>query len=148
MVRTPREDLERELRDMEYAKLYGAAQAKAEFAVTLARVRRGSEITQKELADRLGLSQPYIAKLEGGDANPTLGTVGSLLAVLDLRLVMHAEPLLSYSAAPTSVSGGPKAASAASGSLTHGEKRWADSNDIGFAIENQEIDKMVGANSQ
>jgi len=103
MARTPRKDLERELRDPEYAKLYGAADAKAEFAVTLARARRKAKITQKELAHRLGLRQPYIAKLEGGDANPTLGTAGSLLAVLGLRLVMDAEPLLSDRMVPTTV---------------------------------------------
>jgi len=96
MIRTPRQDLEQELQDREYTKLYGAAQAKAEFALTLAKSRNRSAMTQNELADRLGLSQPYIAKLEGGDANPTLGTIGSLLAVLGLRLVMDTEPLLSY----------------------------------------------------
>jgi len=104
MVRRPRLDLEQELRDPEYARLYGAEQAKVEFAVTLARARRGSRVTQKELAGRLGLSQPYIAKLERGDTNPTLGTVGSLLAVLGLRLMIQTEPLLSYPLAGARVS--------------------------------------------
>ena len=113
MVRTPRQDLERELHDPEYAKLYGAADAKAEFAVTLARARRKSSVTQKELAGRLGLSQPYIAKLEVGDANPTLGTVGSLLAMLGLRLVTHTELLLSYPMAPMGVFSTDMAAPAA-----------------------------------
>lgn len=111
MVRTPRQDLEQELRDVEFTKLYGAAQAKAELAVTLARARHRSGVTQKELGDRLGLSQPYIAKLEAGDANPTLGTVGCLLAVLGLRLVMHSESLLSHRTALTLV---PSAAMAIS----------------------------------
>ena len=70
MARTPRQDLERDLRDAEYAKLYGAAQAKAEFAVALARARRKAGMTQNGLAHKLGLSQPYIAKLEGGRALP------------------------------------------------------------------------------
>ena len=95
VVRTPRQDLEQELQDLEYGKLYGAAQAKAEFAITVAQVRRKCGMTQKQLADKLGLSQPYIAKLEGGEANPTLGTVGSLLAVMGYRLVTDAKPLLS-----------------------------------------------------
>ncbi|MBI2910008.1 MAG: helix-turn-helix domain-containing protein [Chloroflexi bacterium] len=95
MDRTPEDDLERELQDLEKAKLFGAADAKAEFAVVLARARRESHITQKELADKMGLSQPYIAKLEGGDANPTLGKVGSILAALGLCLRMRTEALLS-----------------------------------------------------
>ena len=93
MVTTPRQDLERELQDPEYAKLYGAAQAKAEFAVTLSNARISAGMTQKELAEKLGRSQPYIAKLERGDANPTIGTIGSLLAILDCRLVTRTHPL-------------------------------------------------------
>lgn len=103
MPRTPTEDRERDLRDPEYAKLYGAAHAKAEFAVTLARARAMARMTQEELACKLGRSQPYIAKLEGGDANPTLGAVGSILAALGLRLAMHTElllPSLGYAEGP------------------------------------------------
>jgi ribosome-binding protein aMBF1 (putative translation factor) len=101
MARTPLKDLKRELEENpEFARLYGAEQAKTEFAVTLAKARRSSGMTQKELARRIGRSQPYVAKLERGDANPSLGTVGSLLAVLNLRVVMRTEPLLTESEDP------------------------------------------------
>jgi transcriptional regulator with XRE-family HTH domain len=95
MIRTPEGDLERELRDPEYVRLYGASDAKAEIAITLAEARNTARKTQKELAEAMGLSQPYVAKLEGGEANPTIGTIGSLLAVLGFRLVAHTQPLLS-----------------------------------------------------
>ncbi len=95
MMRTPEGDLERELRDPEYVKLYGASDAKAEIAITLAGARNAAKKTQKELAEAMSLSQPYVAKLEGGEANPTIGTIGSLLAVLGFRLVTHTQPLLS-----------------------------------------------------
>lgn len=110
MVRTPMQDIERELEDLEYRKLYGAAEAKSEFALTLARARHRLGMTQKELADRLGLSQPYIAKLEGGDANPTLGAIGSMLAVLGLRLAMQSEPLLPQPTIGPSISAAEKEA--------------------------------------
>ena len=100
MIRTPRQYLEQELRDPEFVKLYGAADAKSEFAIALCRARARVGITQKELADKLGLSQAYIAKLEGGEANPTLGTIGTMLAVLGLSLKMDTEPLLSYETTP------------------------------------------------
>lgn len=100
MIRTPRQDLEQEFRDPEFVKLYGAADAKSEFAIALSRARAKVGITQKELADKLGLSQAYIAKLEGGEANPTLGTIGAMLAVLGLSLKMDTRPLLSYEATP------------------------------------------------
>lgn len=95
MIRTPEGDLERELRDPEYVRLYGASDAKAEIAITLAEARSAAKRTQKELAEAMGLSQPYVAKLEGGEANPTIGTIGSLLAILGFRLVAHTQPLLS-----------------------------------------------------
>lgn len=98
MARMPKQDLEKDLQDPEYVKLYGAALAKTEFAVTLGKARHNCGLTQEQLATKLGRSQPYVAKLESGDANPTLGTIGSLLAVQGLRLVTHTEPLLSYRA--------------------------------------------------
>jgi len=96
-------DLIEELRDPEFAKLYGAANAKDNFALTLLRARRKAKLTQEELAKKLGISQPYVAKLESGEANPTLGTVGSLLAVLGLGLVTSTEPLVPQPSTPSSV---------------------------------------------
>jgi len=94
MTSTPREDLARRLNDPQYARLYGTETAKVDFAVTLAKARRAATLTQQEIAERLGVSQAYIAKLEGGEANPTLGTVGSLLATLGRRLVTDTDALL------------------------------------------------------
>lgn len=100
MFRTPIQDIEQRLKDPEYAKIFGAEDAKSEFAITLARARDRAGLTQKELAEKLGVSQAYIAKLEGGEANPTLGAIGSMLAMLGLSVVMDVKPLLPYEAAP------------------------------------------------
>ena len=91
---TPTNDLERRLKDLEYAKLYGSEQIKADLAITLSKARHKLNMTQKQFADVLKSSQPYIAKLEGGAANPTIGAVGAMLAVVGLSLVTHTEPLL------------------------------------------------------
>lgn len=93
MAVTPTDDLLERLKDPEYAKLYGAENAKVDFAITLTKARKNLDLTQKSLADKLGISQPYVAKLEGGEANPTLGTIGGLLASIDLRLVTGTAPL-------------------------------------------------------
>jgi transcriptional regulator with XRE-family HTH domain len=100
MPTTPTDDLTERLKDPEYAKLYGEEDAKLEFAVTLTRVRRDSNLTQDEIANKIGVSQPYIAKLEGGEANPTIGRIGSLLAILGRRLVTHTAPLLPEKVSP------------------------------------------------
>jgi transcriptional regulator with XRE-family HTH domain len=89
-----REDLEKELQDPEFASYFGADQAKTQLAFTLVNTRNELNLTQKEVADKLKVSQPYVAKLERGDANPTIGRVGSMLAQLGLRLRTRTEPLL------------------------------------------------------
>ena len=86
MTKTFRNDLAQNLRDIEFAKRFGAAQTKSSFAITLVEARRQLNLTQKQLAARLGVSQSYVAKLEGGEANPTLDRIGSLLAILGLSL--------------------------------------------------------------
>ena len=96
MTRTFESDLKQELQDEESAKYFGAAQAKSSFALTLAKARTKLGLTQKELADKIGVSQAYIAKLEGGEANPTLERIGSLLAVLGLSLTTDTTTLSPY----------------------------------------------------
>jgi transcriptional regulator with XRE-family HTH domain len=51
-------------------------------------LRQRAHLTQRELADRAGMSQPAIAKLEQGAANPTLATLARCAAAagFDLRL--------------------------------------------------------------
>lgn len=94
MVEGWEEGLKRDLQDSEFAKLYGAAQAKDTIAVTIAKARLEQGITQTELASKLSATQPYIAKLERGDVNPTIGTVGSILAILGLRMIVGVEQLM------------------------------------------------------
>ncbi|MCL4369124.1 MAG: helix-turn-helix domain-containing protein [Actinobacteria bacterium] len=94
MIRNPRGDLLRDLEDAEFAKLFGAERAKTDLAITFSRARRRLGMTQTEMAKRIGRSQPYIAKLEGGEANPTIATVGTLLATIGLRLVVQTEALV------------------------------------------------------
>lgn len=96
MIRTFESDLKQELQNPESAKFFGAAQAKSSFAITLAEARRQLDLTQQQLAAQLGVSQSYIAKLEGGEANPTLERIGSLLAVIGLSLTTGTTPLSPY----------------------------------------------------
>ena len=87
-------DLHRRLADSEFAVEFGAELAKSEVAIALANARLSCDITQIDLANRLGTNQSYIAKLERGDANPTVGNVGKVLASMGLRLRVHTESIL------------------------------------------------------
>ncbi len=96
MTSTFDSELKEELKNPEFAKMFGAAQAKSSFAITLAEARRQLNLTQQKLASRLGVSQGYIAKLEGGEANPTLERIGSLLAIIGLSLTTGTTTLSPY----------------------------------------------------
>src|SRR4051794_35126977 len=55
----------------------------------LAAQRRALRLTQKQLADRTGIDQAEISRIERGQANPTTATLGTLTRALgvDVRLV-------------------------------------------------------------
>jgi len=91
----PRDDLKEELKNPEFVKEYGSEVAKNEIGKTLFKIRKRMPLTQKQLSDKLGISQPYIAKLESGEANPTIGSVGEILAVLGFILVTDTVPMKS-----------------------------------------------------
>ena len=70
------------LQDIEYRKEFGAEGAKLEIAAALVRARELAGMTQSALAELAGTSQAYIARLESGDANPTIGNVARLFACI------------------------------------------------------------------
>ncbi|MBW1671988.1 MAG: helix-turn-helix transcriptional regulator [Deltaproteobacteria bacterium] len=93
-MRTPTQDLIHRLKNTEYAKLYGSEDAKTSLAITLSKARHTLKMTQKQFAEKLEKSQPYIAKLESGAANPTIGAIGSMLAVVGLSLEIDTKALI------------------------------------------------------
>lgn len=54
--------------------------------------RRGAGMTQAALAERLGIAQSQVARLEAEGANPTLHTLGRVMAATGHRLVLAREP--------------------------------------------------------
>ena len=87
------------LDDIEYRREFGAESAKLEVAAALADARDVAGITQAGLAERAEVSQAYIAKLERGDANPTIGHIGRLFACIWLKPSIGfapIEPLTSF----------------------------------------------------
>ena len=64
--------------------------------ITFARVCRDSrirlDVTQRELADAVGLSRGYISKIESGIANPTVEQIDQIGRVLGLDLTLMATP--------------------------------------------------------
>ena len=81
------------LQDIEYRKEFGSESAKLEVAAAFVRAREVMNMTQSALAERVGTSQAYIARLERGDANPTVGNIGRLLACMWLKPRIELTPM-------------------------------------------------------
>ena len=90
----PIEDIKAQMLDLEFAIEYAEELAKINMAVTLANARKEKGITQEELAEKAGLSQPYIAKLEAGYANPSIGAIAKILAVMGFRFMLGKDVLV------------------------------------------------------
>ena len=81
------------LEDIEYRQEFGSETAKLAVAAALADAREAAGMTQSALAERAKVSQAYIAKLERGDANPTIGHIGRLLACMWLKPSFGVDPM-------------------------------------------------------
>ena len=92
--RTPRSDLENDLQDLDFRLGYGEEHASTEFAIALIKARKDAKMTQEEVADILGVSQPSIARMEYCNANPTIKRVGRVFAAMGYRLVINHESII------------------------------------------------------
>ena len=64
----------------------------AQLAHALKRWRNEANLTQEALAERAGVQQPTISKMEKGIGTTTAGTLYAVCAALDLELVVRSRP--------------------------------------------------------
>jgi transcriptional regulator with XRE-family HTH domain len=82
------------LEDLEIRAEYGSATFKYDIAAALVAARKMKNLTQAALANIAGVSQAYIAKLESGEANPTIGRIGAILASIWLKSEINLQPIV------------------------------------------------------
>jgi ribosome-binding protein aMBF1 (putative translation factor) len=77
-----------------YDAAYAAAAAAFRLGVLVREYRTAAGMTQTELARRSGTSQPAIARLEAGGAEPTVATLRRIADALGVELVVkfHTRP--------------------------------------------------------
>jgi DNA-binding XRE family transcriptional regulator len=83
------------LEDVEIRVEYGSATLKYDIAAALVAARKRKNLTQTALARIAGVSQAYIAKLERGEGNPTIGRIGGILAAMWLKAEINLTPTVS-----------------------------------------------------
>ena len=91
--KTHREVLKSFLKKPRFRKGYEEELEKLRIVDSLIRLREHRELTQAELARKIGVSQPFIAKLESGEThNFSLETLVKLAIALDSELEVKFHP--------------------------------------------------------
>ena len=78
--------LSKQLSNCEFKKEWEDLQPEMAVIQALTDARKESGLTQKELAEKTGIAQSDISKLEMGNANPSLKTLQRLAAGLGKKL--------------------------------------------------------------
>jgi transcriptional regulator with XRE-family HTH domain len=83
---------EEKARDPKFAAEWHRLAPAREFAVALIRYRADEKLSQRELAERLGVSQPRVNKLESGDHNPSVETIINAAKKLGIEFAIDIAP--------------------------------------------------------
>ena len=85
--------LKEELQDPEFRKAYEALQPEYEIKRAMIQARMNSGMTQKQLAEKTGIAQADISKLENGNANPSLRTLQRLASGMGMQVKLEFVPV-------------------------------------------------------
>jgi transcriptional regulator with XRE-family HTH domain len=80
------------MKEPKYRKAYKALEEEFVLASAVTDVRGRAGLTQKELARRMGTTQPVIARLESGRTRPSMRTLERLAKATGSRLLISFEP--------------------------------------------------------
>lgn len=83
---------EEQLRDPSFKAEWQRLAPAREFALTLLRYRAEHKLSQRVLAERLGVSQPRVVKLESGEHNPEIDTIINAVRRLGIEFVLDVSP--------------------------------------------------------
>lgn len=85
--------LNEQLQNLEFKKEWDDIQPEMDVIRAMVEARISQNITQKELAERTGINQADISKLENGTRNPSLKLLKRLAAGMDMELKLVFIPL-------------------------------------------------------
>lgn len=74
------------LKDPEFVKEYDALEEEFSLAEALINARTDSNLTQEQIAERMGTSRTAVVRLEGGKGNPSLNTLRRFADATGTRL--------------------------------------------------------------
>lgn len=90
MNKTDKDDFEQcheqWMKDPEYKDVYDAMEDEFRLIEMMIDARREQNMTQAQLAKKLGMQQAAIARLEAGTSNPTYKTLARVAKALDKKI--------------------------------------------------------------
>ena len=84
--------LEKRLKDPNFKKEYDAREPEFSIIQAIIDARKNAGMTQKELAEKTGITQGDISRLENGSANPSLKTLQRLAEGMGMTLKLEFVP--------------------------------------------------------
>lgn len=91
-MRTFRQFMDEQMKDPEFASAYEEIQPEMDVIRAIVEARISQDMTQKELAERTGINQADISKLENGTRNPSLKLLKRLADGMDMTLKIEFIP--------------------------------------------------------
>ncbi|HIW41739.1 MAG TPA: helix-turn-helix transcriptional regulator [Candidatus Mediterraneibacter vanvlietii] len=91
-MKTLNEFLDQQMQDPEFKKEYEKIRPEMDIIRAIVDARVSNNLTQKELADRTGINQADISKLENGTRNPSLRLLQRLADGMDMVLKIEFIP--------------------------------------------------------
>ena len=80
------------MKEPKYRKAYDALEGEFVLPAAVIAARRRAGLTQKQLARKMGTTQPVVARLESGNTRPSLRTLERLAVATDSRLLISFQP--------------------------------------------------------
>jgi transcriptional regulator with XRE-family HTH domain len=91
-MKTLKQFKEEQMQDAEFVKEYEAIQPEMDVIRAIVDARTSQNLTQKELAERTGINQADISKLENGTRNPSVNLLKRLAKGMGMELKIEFVP--------------------------------------------------------
>ena len=87
-----REHLNKQLRNLEFKEEWDKLETEYNMRQAMIDARKKCNITQKELAEKTGITQADISRIETGNGNPTLSVLKRIAEGMDMILKIEFIP--------------------------------------------------------
>ena len=87
-----REHLNKQLRNLEFKEEWDKLETEYNMMQAMIDARKKCNITQKELAEKTGITQADISRIETGNGNPTLSVLKRIAEGMDMKLKIEFIP--------------------------------------------------------